>query len=375
MSDPVNCPVHVAFLLEQCWHTVPGGTAVASVGLAAALADLPDVTVTGIAARHPRPPADGPVPPVPVVHSRLPRPALYEAWHRTGRPRVENMGQGQGGDTDFSLVHASGGAVPATRLPLVATIHDLAWRHEPGHSTKRGRRLFEAWLDDARQAAHVTCPSQATRADLLAAGFEPHRVSVIPLGVDPVAVDPAAPPALRSHYGLDGPFVLWVGTTEPRKNLVRLVSAMEQIPDVPLVLVGPAGWKEDAARVTAPLGERARIVGRVDEATKHAWYAAADVFAMPSLLEGFGLPVLEAMGHATPVVTSAGTATAEVVGDAGVTVDPTDVDAIAGAIAGLLADTDEAARMGEAGRDRSATMTWAATATATADVYRQVLAT
>ena len=366
----MNQPAHAAFLLEQCWHTVPGGTAVAAVGLAAALADLPDVTVTGIAARHARPPADGPMPPVPVVHSRLPRPALYEAWHRTGRPRVENMGA----DPGFSIVHASGGAVPATHLPLVATIHDLAWRHEPGHSTRRGRRLFEAWLADAAQADHVTCPSEATRTDLLAAGFRADRVSVIPLGADPVAVDPGAAAALRSHYGLDGPFVLWVGTTEPRKNLVRLVSAMEQIPDVPLVLVGPAGWKEDAASVTEPLGERAHIVGRVDEATKHAWYAAADVFAMPSLLEGFGLPVLEAMGHATPVVTSAGTATAEVVGDTGTTVDPTDTDAIAGAISGLLADPDEASRMGEACRQRAATMTWAVAATATADVYHRVLA-
>ena len=366
-------PIHAAFLLEQCWHTVPGGTAVAAAGLAAALADLPGIEVTGIAARHKEAPV-GPTPPVPVVHSRLPRPALYESWHRTGRPRVENMGEGQGADGGFSLVHASGGAVPATRLPLVATIHDLAWRHEPGHSTKRGRRLFEAWLADARSADHVTCPSEATRADLLTAGFPADKVSVIPLGADPVVVDPAAPAALRGHYGLDGPFVLWVGTTEPRKNLVRLVSAMEQIPDIPLVLVGPPGWKEDAGRVTAPLGERARIVGRVDEATKHAWYAAADVFAMPSLLEGFGLPVLEAMGHATPVVTSAGTATQEVVGAAGITVDPTDVDAITGAISGLLADPAEAARTGEAGRERAATMTWAAAATTTANVYRQVLA-
>tara|TARA_B100001964_G_scaffold235646_1_gene296098 strand:- start:286 stop:1401 length:1116 start_codon:yes stop_codon:yes gene_type:complete len=371
----VSDPVHVAFLVEQCWHTVPGGTAVAAVGLAAALTDLPDVTVTGIAARHSRSPVDGLAPPVPVIHARLPRPALYEAWHRTGRPRVENIGVDSGADRGFSLVHASGGAVPATRLPLVATIHDLGWRHEPSHSTKRGRRLFEAWLEDARRAAHVTCPSQATRTDLLAAGFEPDQVSVIPLGADPVGVDPSATAALRSHYGLDGPFVLWVGTTEPRKNLARLVSAMEQIPDTPLVLVGPAGWKEDTRRVTAPLGEQARIVGRVDEATKHAWYAAADVFAMPSLLEGFGLPVLEAMGHATPVVTSAGTATAEVVGDAGLTVDPTDAEAIAFAITGLLTNPDEAACLGEAGRLRASTMTWAAAATSTAAVYRQVLAT
>ena len=370
MSDPI----HVAFLLEQCWHTVPGGTAVAAVGLAAALDDLADVTVTGIAARHTGRPPVGPMPPVAVVHSRLPRAALYEAWQRTGRPRVENMGGGPDSDTGFSLVHASGGSVPATALPLVATIHDLGWRHEPGHSTKRGRRLFEAWLADARRANHVTCPSEATRADLITAGFGTESVSVVPLGADRVAVDPIAADALRTHYGLDGPFVLWVGTTEPRKNLARLVSAMEQIPDIPLVLVGPAGWKENAVRVVAALGERVRIVGRVDEATKNAWYAAADVFAMPSLLEGFGLPVLEAMGHATPVVTSAGTATEEVVGEAGVTVDPADVDAIAGAISGLLADPDEAARLGQAGRERAATMTWAAASAATADVYRRVLA-
>ena len=360
-------PVRVAFLLEQCWHTVPGGTAVAAVGLARALAARPDVDVVGIAARHSDAPTAGPLPPVPVVHSRLPRPLLYEAWHRLGRPRVDRLAGGP------DLVHASGGAVPATALPLVATVHDLAWRHDPGHSTARGRRLFEAWLDDARGADLVVCPSQATRSDLCAVGFDDDRIRVVPLGADPVSVAPDAVTALRAEHGLEGPFVLWVGTAEPRKNLATLVDAMVRIPDVPLVLVGPRGWNEDAARVTAPLGDRARIIGRVDEAAKHAWYAAADVFCLPSLLEGFGLPVLEAMGHGTPVVTSAGTATAEVVGDAGLVIDPTDADALAGALAGVLADPDLAERLGGAGRRRAADMTWEAAAEATVAVYREVL--
>ncbi len=365
-----SAPTQVAFLMEQCWHTVPGGTAVAAAGLAAALHARSDVEVVGLAAHHDGPPEAGPVPPVPVAHSRLPRPLLYEAWHRLGRPRVERMIPGRASD----LVHASGGAVPATDLPIVATVHDLAWRHHPEHATGRGRRLFEAWLDDARRAAAVTCPSQATRDDLLAAGFGADRLHVVPLGTDPVEVDPGRVEALRERHGLSGPFVLWVGTAEPRKNLFGLVAAMERIPDVPLVLVGPTGWNEDAARAVEPLGRRAVVVGRVDEADKYAWYAAADVFAMPSLLEGFGLPLLEAMGQGTPVVTSSGTATAEVVGEAGLTVDPTDPDALAGAIAGLLDDPEAAAELGSAGRDRAATMTWEAAAGATAAVYREVLA-
>jgi glycosyltransferase involved in cell wall biosynthesis len=115
------------------------------------------------------------------------------------------------------------------------------------------------------------------------------------------------------------------------------------------------------------------VTGPVDEATKHAWFDAADVFCFPSLLEGFGLPVLEAMGHGTPVVTSAGTATEEVVGDAGLTVDPTDVNGLADALRSVLADPDLAVRLGDAGRRRAATMTWAATAEATAGLYREVL--
>ena len=369
MSFHRSSPIRVVHLLEQCWHRVPGGTAVAAVGLARALHARPDVEVTGLTARHRTGPPGHLDAGVPTVESRLPRAVLYESWHRLHRPVVDRLV----GHPD--LVHATGGAVPATDLPLVATIHDLAWRRHPEVATQRGHRMFEAWLSDARRAARVVCPSEATRSDLLEAGFAADQVVVVPLGADTVAAAPDQAAELRARHGLDGPVVLWVGTVEPRKNLPVLARAVASLDleGLTLVMVGPTGWREDLSAAVAPLGDRVVVTGPVDEATKHAWFDAADVFCFPSLLEGFGLPVLEAMGHGTPVVTSAGTATAEVVGDAGLTVDPTNMDGLAEAISSVLSDFDLAARLGEAGRLRAATMTWDATAEATVRLYREIL--
>ena len=359
--------IQVAYLLEQCWHPVPGGTAVAAVGLARALADRPDIELVGFAARHRALPSGHLQPPVPVVHSVLPRTVLYEAWHRLGRPAVDRLA----GRPD--LVHASGGAVPVTAQPLVATIHDLSWRHRPEWATRRGRRLAELWLGDARRADRVVCPSEATGRDLAAAGFDEDRLTVVPLGVEPTDVDPDRPAALRAARGLDGPFVLWVGTLEPRKNLPTLVQAMHRLPGVPLVVVGPTGWRSDPDAILGSLGDRAHYVGPVSEADKQAWYAAADVFCYPSLLEGFGLPVAEAMARGTPVVTASGTATEEVAAGAALVVNPADPVALAEAIASVLADQGLSARLAEAGRRRAAELSWPAAARATADVYREVL--
>ena len=373
----VTC-LRVAFLLEQPWHRVPGGTAVAAVELARALAERDDVDLLGITARHRStdlpPLLVGPDSPdhLPLVSSALPRSFLYEAWHRLGRPRVDRLVRRSGWAPD--VVHASGGAVPATRSPLVATVHDVAWRHYPAVSTRRGRRLFEGWLSDARRADRIVCPSEATRSDLVEAGFDSDCIRIVPLGVGRTDVEPGLPSQLRACHGLEGPFVLWVGTLEPRKNLDRLVAAMLVGPlsDLPLVLVGPDGWRTDVARTVAPLGERAVVIGSVSEVEKRAWYEAADVFCLPSLHEGFGLPVLEAMAHGVPVVTSAGTATEEVVGDAGLTVDPTDEWAIAGALRAVLDDGKLAARLADAGRIRAASRRWSDTADGLIAVYREV---
>ena len=145
---------------------------------------------------------------------------------------------------------------------------------------------------------------------------------------------------LLEKNSLSEPFVLWVGTIEPRKNLLTLIEAMQRIPDVPLVLVGPTGWETDLTEITRSISNRVKIIGEVDEHTKNVWYKAATVFCYPSLMEGFGLPVLEAMSPETPVVTSSSTATAEVVQDTGLTVDPRSPEAIAEAITKLLDDSD-----------------------------------
>lgn len=379
--------LRVAYLLEQPWHRVPGGTAVAAARTAEALAARDDVDLVGFTARHGEPPiGDGsfvPSPDVPLVASRLPRALLYESWHRFSQPRVERLV----GDVD--VVHASGGAVPATRRPLVATVHDLAWRRHPEAATPRGRRLFEAWLADARRAEAVACPSEATRLDLADAGFDEGRLHVVPLGVgggrapsseSRDAAREAVAACLRRH-GVDGPFVLWVGTVEPRKNLPGLVAAMDRIPGdggrggaVPLVLVGPAGWEADARRITGPMGDRAVLVGSVSEAERDAWLEAATVLCLPSLHEGFGLPVLEAMAAGTPVVTSSGTATEEVAGGAALVADPADPGAIGEALGAVLADEGLAGRLTAAGLDRAASLTWEATAEATVAVYREAVA-
>ncbi|MCH2412132.1 MAG: glycosyltransferase [Acidimicrobiales bacterium] len=261
-------PIRAALLLEQCWHRVPGGTAVAAVELAGAMARRADVEVVGIAASHRGEPVIAPPEGIEIAHLRLPRPLLYESWVRLGRPRIDRPC----GDPD--LVHATGGAVPATGAPLVATIHDLAWRHHPDHFTPRGRRMFEAWLSAAGRARRVLCPSAATAADLSDAGVPTERICVVPLGVDLRAAEPVDVEALRARHGLEGfegKVVLWVGVAEPRKNLAGLVEAMAAVPDAVLVLVGPPGWGVDVERLVAPLGDRVRVVGPVTEDEKRAW--------------------------------------------------------------------------------------------------------
>jgi glycosyltransferase involved in cell wall biosynthesis len=166
---------------------------------------------------------------------------------------------------------------------------------------------------------------------------------------------------------------VFTGTVEPRKNLRRLVKAFARLPrhDVDLVLVGPAGWNESLEADLATLEERVHVLGFVERPELEALLAGADVFCLPSLKEGFGLPVLEAMSQGTPVVTSKGTSTAEVAGAAALLVDPLDESAIAAAIEQLLDDRALAERLADAGRARASTYTWERTAAAAMAVYAE----
>ena len=352
----------VAMTLEQCWHRVPGGTAVAALALARALLGRDDVDLVGVAGRHRDSPAAPYAPPIAVEQLPLAGPWLYETWHRLRWPAVERAS----GPVD--VTHATTLAIPPTKAPLVVTVHDLAFLHQPGHFTKHGLRFFHRGMTLAqRRASLVLCSSQATLDDCRANGFDERRLRLVPLGVDIVPADPARVDELRRVHGR---YVLWSGTIEPRKNLPRLLEAFERVrirhDDVRLVLVGPQGWNEELG----PPRDGVTMLGFVPDDELRALYAGAAAFCYPSLMEGFGLPVLEAMAQGTPVVTSAGTSTAELAeGGAALTVDPLDVGAIADAIGSILDDGDVESGLADAGRRRAAERSWARTAALAAAAY------
>ncbi|MCY3863079.1 MAG: glycosyltransferase family 1 protein [bacterium] len=361
--------MRVAITLEQCWHTVPGGTATAALGCVEALGRLaaPPETV-GVSAWHRNPPEEPFIPSVPVAQLRLPRAALYRCWHKMRRPPIQRAT----GPVD--AIHATGMAVPPRTAPLVVTVNDLAFLRHPDHFTARGVRFFAQSLELVRNDADiVVCPSQHTADDCLKAGIGSDRVRIVPYWVDDCLAPPQEAEGARQRFGLAERFVLWVGTAEPRKNLSGLLEAWQTLDRSAeqLVLAGPAGWKSN---LNDDLPTSIRRLGFVSEADKRALMRAAAVVCYPSLTEGFGLPVLEAMVQETPVITSATGATAEVAGAAGVLVDPLRPQAIADALAGLLDSPEEAFRLGQRGRERArAEFTWQRTARGLLDVYQEVV--
>lgn len=361
--------MRVAVPFEQCWTAVPGGTARTTIDLAAALDARPDVEVVGFAARHRHPAPPAWRPPVEVRHLPLPRPLLHETWHALRRPRVE-LATGS-----VDLCHAVGGAIPASRAPLVVTVHDLAWRHLPGLFTRQGRRFFARSLALIREhARQVHVPSQATFDDCVAAGIDAAQLRLVPWGctvTDPTPEDVAA---ARARFGLPERYVVCVGTLEPRKNLRGLLEAWRRLgrSDVGLVVVGPVGWR-DAPDLSTPEPD-VTMTGFVDVGTRDALYRGAVASCYPSTFEGFGLPVLESMALGCPVVTSSGTSTEELVaGGAGLAVDPRDPDAIAGGLGAVLDDPDLRQQLVSAGRLRAGEHTWERAADLTVAGYREVL--
>jgi glycosyltransferase involved in cell wall biosynthesis len=355
--------------LEQCWHRVPGGTAVAALGMARGVRKRGGAELIGVAAAHRRPPA-GWEPPVVVKHHLLPRRLLYESWHRLRWPNVESV------TGPIDAVHATSLAIPPPEPRLIVTIHDLAWRHDRSHFTPHGVRFFERGFALTQAEANlVLCPSKATLEDCARAGIERARLRLVPLGVDVERASEDEVRAVRERYGLTRGYVLWTGTVEPRKNLRRLLQAFVDVrDDVDLVLVGPKGWNEDLEPLVEPIRKRVRVLGFVPRSDLGPLYAGARLSCFPSLLEGFGFPVLEAMAQATPVVTSRGTSTEELAGGDAILVDPLDVSGIAAGIERVLEDDELATKLAEAGPERAARYSWARTADLLVRAYTEVKA-
>lgn len=370
-SGPVHasiCAVRVAMTMEQLWHRVPGGTGIAALGMAGALAARDGVDVMGVSARHRAAPDPQWSPPIPVEQLPLPRLALYESWHRLRRPPLQKAT----GPVD--VLHATSIAIPPRSAPLVVTIHDLAFLDHPEMFTRRGLSFFMRGLDLAvKDADLVLCPSQATSRDCMSAGFSKDKVRVVPLGLDPDPVTPDAVTAVKERFGIERDYVIWTGTIEPRKNLEGLLAAWDSLDSgLELVLAGPKGWNEDLDALVSR-ASKPRVLGFVTRHDLHALYRGARLLAWPSLKEGFGFPVLEAMSHGTPVVTSKGTSMEELAGDAALLVDPRDPHAIAEAIGRVLSDPVLARSLSEAGRRRAAGYSWERTAGMLVDAYGDVL--
>ncbi len=277
------------------------------------------------------------------------------------------------------VVHGTNFVVPPTRSAAVVTVHDCSPLDRPDLVDPVVRRFPALIARAVARGAWVHTPSQYV-ADQVRERFGTERVRAVWHGGPRLGEAPSRRPPLP---GLDGrPYVLGLGTREPRKNLVRLVQAFGSVRasghDVGLVLVGKPGSDApnvDAAIAALPPSAAERVVVTefvTDE--QLVWLLAhASVLAYPSLDEGFGLPLLEAMSYGVPVVASAAGALPEVAGDAAVLVPPLDVDALAGALVTTLTDDDHRARLIAAGHVRRALFSWAATAEAFVGLYRQAL--
>lgn len=365
---------------------MPGGTGRYTARLSSELGRLfPDDDVVPFCAWHHRADVERVLNPLglssPPARFALPRFALYESWHRAGIPPIGWLPALRRAD----LVHSPFVAVPPpSGKPLIVSVHDAGFAVHPESYTERGLSFHQRGVRVAARRADLVLTGSHAAADELVehTPIPRHRIRVIPYGVDH---EPAAPSDVEdtlAKFDLSGtPFVLWVGTIEPRKNVGTLVAAFAALArdtELPhsLVLAGPQGWlSEDliGADDQRFLGRRLRVVGRVSDTELRALYAAADVFALPSRHEGFGIPTLEAMAQGTPVVCSDIPALREVSGGAARLVPPGLVDDWTEALTLILGDRSERDRLGAAGQAWAAEFSWARTARETRAVYADVI--
>ncbi len=313
---------------------------------------------------------------VPAGTRRFPYPAraALGGWALAGRPNGRHTLAGA------EVVHGTNYVVPPTGWPTVVSVHDVSFvtRPELANTTVRSfvpliRRATSegAWV-------HTISEHVATQVRRL---FDTDRVRVVYPGVTRERIDAEGPAPLA---GLDGrPYVLALGTREPRKNFTRLVSAFGSVhrdhPDVQLVLAGPEGPDDPAIAeairaLPRDAAQRVLVTDWLDEAHRDAVLTHAALLVYPSLDEGFGFPALEAMAAGVPVVAARAGAVPEVVGDAAILVDPDDLTSIAAGIIAGLSDDALRARLRQAGRARLQHFSWAAMADGMVTLYGDALA-
>jgi len=307
---------------------------------------------------------------------------MARLWHRLRLPIPVEAITGP-----LGVFYSPDFVLPPTRRSTrtLLTVHDLSFLRYPEAFVPKLRRYLERLVPRSIARADVVlADSAATQADIVSLlGAPPDKVQVLYSGVHPrfrPEAEPGERERLQARYGIgDRPYVLSVGTVQPRKNYIRLIKAFTrlqtcnlqtcnlqtcklanlQLADLQLLIAGGRGWLyQDIFAEAEKQGDRVRLLGFVDEADLPALYRNAALFAFPSLYEGFGLPVLEAMACGVPVVCSDASSLPEVAGDAALLVDPHDEDALAEAMARALEETDLRREMITRGLAQAARFTW-----------------
>ncbi|HET6770603.1 MAG TPA: glycosyltransferase family 1 protein [Actinomycetota bacterium] len=369
----------VAFHVDQLFYPAPGGIGTYIRELVPALLEAdPGLEVTLFHSRLLLSPnlgwtlEDLPVERLPGSIRRL-----YPGWNVFARPALpEALAR-------LDIVHAPSPAAippPGPGQRLVVTVHDLAFRVYPSLFPTSWRVLFRLGTRRAvRRADAIITVSQSTADDLVRyARADPARIHVVPLAASLLATEVDVDESLE-RMKVRAPYVLFVGTIEPRKNLVRLIRAYRRATaraGLPhrLVLAGPLGWRPaPLLREIAVDGPgEILLTGKRTLEELDALYRGAAAFAYPSLYEGFGLPVLEAMARGLPCVVSNTSSLPEVAGDAALVVEPRSISGLATAIERVLTDEGERARLSTAARARAGQFSWEQTARATLKVYESL---
>lgn len=298
------------------------------------------------------------------------RPAARIAWEQLGFPFQARAAR-------LDVVHGMVNVLPeVVHDPSVVTVHDLSFFRYPDRLSRR-RRFYLQWAvaRSVRRATRVIAVSESTRNDLVELlGIPERTISVVPLGVDPRFSSARFP---GPHPLAGRPYILHVGTLEPRKNidvLIRAFAGLRKTRDLPhaLALVGARGWDyEPLFRLVTQLGlaDHVHFADYVSVAQLPLWYTDADLFAFPSVYEGFGLPVLEAMACGLPVVTTDSSSLRELAADAALLVQPGSSEALEEAMGRILEDQSLRHRLRAMGLARAANFSWQETARQTAEVY------
>jgi glycosyltransferase involved in cell wall biosynthesis len=367
------------FLVDQLYASAPGGMGTYVRELIPALSSAdPSLQITLFHARFDRPPPESWMRGYHDVELDRSIGRLYPGWAVARRPRLPD--ELRGASLVHSPIHV---AIPpkGSGQRLVVTVHDVAFLVHPALFPAQWRWLYRVALTRAvRSADAVIAVSRHTAEELVRrTRIEASKVHVTPLAASlPAGGSPVD--EVLARLKVRQPYLLFVGTLEPRKNLTRLVRAYRRMAlrGLPhgLVLAGPMGWRPQAllreiSAVDAP-GD-ITLTGAVRAEDLDALYRGAEAFVYPSLYEGFGLPVLEAMARGVPCIVSTSSSLPEVAGEAAVPVDPRSVGGLADALERVITDPDLASRLRHAGVDRAARFSWDETARRTLEVYKSIL--